>query len=45
LADCGVGVLGADPGVNGFMPYLLDDQHAATLWELSERLVGQPFEP
>lgn len=45
LADCGVGVLGADPGVNGFMPYLLDDGHAAALWELSERLVGQSFEP
>lgn len=45
LADCGVGVLGADPGVNGFMPYLLDDGRAAALWELSERLVGQSFEP
>lgn len=45
LADCGLGVLGADPGVNGFMPYLLDDEHAAVLWELSERLVGQRFEP
>jgi NAD(P)-dependent dehydrogenase (short-subunit alcohol dehydrogenase family) len=45
LADCGLGVLGADPGVNGFMPYLLDDQHAAELWELSERLVGQRFDP
>jgi NAD(P)-dependent dehydrogenase (short-subunit alcohol dehydrogenase family) len=45
LADCGVGVLGADPGVNGFMPYLLDDEHAAALWTLSERLVGQQFVP
>jgi len=45
LANCGVGVLGADPGVNGFMPYLLDDEHAAALWELSERLVGQRFDP
>lgn len=45
LADCGLGVLGADPGVNGFMPYLLDDEHATALWELSERLVGQRFEP
>jgi len=43
LADCGLGVLGADPGVNGFMAYLLDDGHAAALWELSERLVGQRF--
>jgi NAD(P)-dependent dehydrogenase (short-subunit alcohol dehydrogenase family) len=45
LADCGVGVLGADPGVNGYMDYLLDDDHAAALWELSEQLVGQPFNP
>jgi hypothetical protein len=45
LADCGVGVLGADPGVNGYMDYLLDDDHAAALWELSEQLVGQRFDP
>jgi NAD(P)-dependent dehydrogenase (short-subunit alcohol dehydrogenase family) len=45
LADCGLGVLGADPGVNGFMPYLLDDEHAVALWGLSERLVGQRFDP
>jgi NAD(P)-dependent dehydrogenase (short-subunit alcohol dehydrogenase family) len=45
LADCGLGVLGADPGVNGFMPYLLDEEQAAALWELSERLVGQRFDP
>ena len=45
LANCGPGVLGADPGVNGFMPYLLDDEHAAVLWALSERLVGQDFNP
>ena len=44
LADCGVGVLGADPGVNGFLPYLLDDDHAAALWELSEQLVGTSFD-
>ena len=44
LADCGLGVLGADPGINGFLPYLLDDDHAAALWELSEQLVGTPFE-
>ncbi|MEO7428022.1 MAG: SDR family NAD(P)-dependent oxidoreductase [Acidimicrobiales bacterium] len=43
LADCGVGVLGADPGVNGFLPYLLDDDHAAALWDLSEQLVGSLF--
>jgi NAD(P)-dependent dehydrogenase (short-subunit alcohol dehydrogenase family) len=45
LANCGLGVLGADPGVNGFMPYLLDDEHAAALWELSEQMVGQRFDP
>jgi NAD(P)-dependent dehydrogenase (short-subunit alcohol dehydrogenase family) len=45
LADCGLGVLGADPGVNGFLLYLLDDEHAVALWELSERLVGQRFDP
>jgi NAD(P)-dependent dehydrogenase (short-subunit alcohol dehydrogenase family) len=45
LANCGPGVLGADPGVNGFMPYLLDDEHAAALWRLSEEMVGQRFEP
>ncbi|MFO7590616.1 MAG: SDR family NAD(P)-dependent oxidoreductase [Acidimicrobiia bacterium] len=43
LADCGLGVLGGDPGVNGFLPYLLDDDHAETLWDLSEELVGTPF--
>ena len=45
LADCGLGVVGGDPGVNGFMKYLLDDEHAAALWELSEHLVGQRFDP
>jgi len=43
LADCGLGVLGANPGVNGMMPYVLDDDHAAALWALSEELVGTPF--
>jgi len=43
LADCGLGVPGADPGVNGMLPYLLDDDHAAALWTLSEDLVGEPF--
>jgi hypothetical protein len=45
LADCALGVLGGNPGVNGFLPYLLDDDHAATLWELSEELVGVSFAP
>jgi NAD(P)-dependent dehydrogenase (short-subunit alcohol dehydrogenase family) len=44
LANCGLGVLGADPGVNGFLPYLLDDDHAAALWALSEQLVGTAYE-
>jgi NAD(P)-dependent dehydrogenase (short-subunit alcohol dehydrogenase family) len=43
LADCGLGVLGANPGANGFMAYLLDDDHAARLWELSEQSVGTAF--
>jgi NAD(P)-dependent dehydrogenase (short-subunit alcohol dehydrogenase family) len=43
LADCGLGVLGANPGVNGFRSYLLDDDHAVALWELSEQLVGETF--
>ena len=43
LADCGLGVLGANPGANGFMPYLLDDAKAAALWDLSEELVGTTF--
>ena len=44
LADCGLGVLGANPGANGFMPWLLDDAKAAALWDLSEELVGTTFE-
>jgi NAD(P)-dependent dehydrogenase (short-subunit alcohol dehydrogenase family) len=44
LADCGPGVEDGDPGANGFLPYLLDDDHAAALWALSEELVGSPFE-
>jgi len=43
LADCGLGVLDADPGVNGFRSYLLDDRQAGRLWELSERMVGEAF--
>lgn len=43
LADCGLGVLGGDPGTNGFLPYLLDDDHAAALWTLSEDLTATPF--
>jgi NAD(P)-dependent dehydrogenase (short-subunit alcohol dehydrogenase family) len=43
LADCGLGVLGANPSTNGFMEYLLDDDHAAGLWSLSEQLTGVTF--
>lgn len=43
LADCGLGVLGANPSRNGFMPYLLDDDHAARLWTLSEELTLVSF--
>lgn len=40
LADCGLGVLGANPGANGMAPWILDDATAAALWDLSEELVG-----
>ena len=43
LADCGVGILGANPGANGYLPHVADDQTAAALWVLSEQLVGQRF--
>jgi NAD(P)-dependent dehydrogenase (short-subunit alcohol dehydrogenase family) len=38
LADCGLGILGANPTANGYMDYLMDDDHAGRLWELSESL-------
>lgn len=40
LADCGLGVLGANPGENGMAPWILDDATAVALWTLSEELVG-----
>lgn len=43
LADCGLGVLGVNPTSNGFMDYLLDDEHARRLWVLSEDLTGVSF--
>ena len=43
LADCGLGVLGANPGANGMAPWILDDAKAAALWDLSEELVGTTF--
>ncbi|MEP1126620.1 MAG: SDR family NAD(P)-dependent oxidoreductase [Ilumatobacter sp.] len=39
LADCGPGVLGANPGENGMRPWIADVDTAQRLWELSERLV------
>ena len=43
LADCGLGVLGANPGANGMALWILDDAKAAALWDLSEELVGTTF--
>jgi NAD(P)-dependent dehydrogenase (short-subunit alcohol dehydrogenase family) len=39
LADCGVGVAGANPSSNGFEPYIADEATADQLWALSERLL------
>lgn len=43
LADCGLGVRGVNPTANGYMDYLLDDEHARRLWTLSERLTSVSF--
>jgi NAD(P)-dependent dehydrogenase (short-subunit alcohol dehydrogenase family) len=43
LADCGLGVQGVNPTANGFLDYLVDDDHARRLWELSERLTNVSF--
>ena len=43
LADCGLGVRGGNPGANGFVPYIEDDETAAKLWDLSEQLTGISF--
>lgn len=40
LADCGVGVPGANVGRNGFEPYITDEARAQLLWDLSERLLA-----
>jgi len=40
LADCGLGVRGANPTGNGYLDYLEDDEHARRLWTLSEELTG-----
>jgi NAD(P)-dependent dehydrogenase (short-subunit alcohol dehydrogenase family) len=39
LADCSVGVAGANPSNNGFEPYITDDATADALWTLSEQLL------
>jgi hypothetical protein len=39
LADCGVGVVGANPSNNGLEPYITDDATADALWTLSEQLL------
>jgi NAD(P)-dependent dehydrogenase (short-subunit alcohol dehydrogenase family) len=43
LADCGLGVRGANPSTNGYLDYLDDDAHARALWSLSEELTGLTF--
>jgi len=43
LADCQIGVEGANPSETGFVGYLLDDTTTDGLWTLSEELVGQHF--
>ncbi len=40
LADCGPGVLGANPGENGMRPWITDVDTAGRLWESSERLLA-----
>jgi len=40
LADCGPGVLGANPGENGMRPWITDVGTADRLWELTERLLA-----
>jgi NAD(P)-dependent dehydrogenase (short-subunit alcohol dehydrogenase family) len=39
LADCSVGVAGANPSNNGFEPYITDEATADALWTLSEQLL------
>ena len=41
LADCGVGVEGANIGRNGFAAYIADASTAGRLWELSEQLLAR----
>ncbi len=45
LADCQLGVEGGNPGETGFASWILDDETAGALWELSEELVGLQFPP
>jgi NAD(P)-dependent dehydrogenase (short-subunit alcohol dehydrogenase family) len=39
LADCTVGVAGANPSNNGFEPYITDEATADALWTVSEQLL------
>ncbi len=40
LADCGPGVLGGNPGENGFRPWIRVVETADRLWDLSEQLLA-----
>jgi len=44
LADCQLGIEGADVGGRGFEPYIRNTESAARLWTLSEEWVGQSFD-
>jgi NAD(P)-dependent dehydrogenase (short-subunit alcohol dehydrogenase family) len=41
LADCGLGVEGANIGRNGFESYITDESRAEELWTLSEQLLAR----
>ena len=42
-ADCRLGELGVNVGTYGMEPWILSDDTAARLWDLSEELVGVEF--
>ena len=43
LGDCKVGVEGGNPSVNGYLPYIYNEDTAKALWSLSEQMVQQEF--
>ena len=44
LEDCSVATATTDDLPNaGYAPWAYDEAGAASLWDLSEKLVGQPF--